>query len=159
VCAYASMASALHYSGDTITAIALKEYVDKGDGNISSEQDLNNFKLALISSRMYNTMTEHKRMKMADIKRGVVISALLVGSDGSSNHRVAIYNDWIFDSNCDWAFPLTQDNLNWCVDGYLSGVTCTGIKDTYNLENVMKSGGRRKRRHNNKKKKKRMKRI
>ena len=80
-------------------------------------------------------------MKMADIKSGVVISALLVGSDGSSNHRVAIYNGWIFDSNCDSAFPLTQDNLNWCVDGYKTGVTCTGIKDTYNHENVMELCG------------------
>ena len=106
VCAYASISSALHYSGDKDTARSLKEYVGKGYGNISTQQDRDNFKLALSSPKKYNTLTKHRKMGIEDFQRGVVISALLVGSDGSRNHRVAIYNDWIFDSNCDSAVPI-----------------------------------------------------
>ena len=96
-------------------------------------------------------MDQYKTMDLSILQtqRSGVVSAIVVGSDGSCNHRVAIWNNWCFDSNCLSAVLLTWENINWCVDGDESGTICVGIKDAYELISETRCSGRRKRRQKN----------
>ena len=40
---------------------------------------------------------------------------MLLGDDFSQNHAVTVVNNWILDSNADFAMELTQENLDWSV--------------------------------------------
>ena len=88
-----------------------------------------------------------------------VVSAIPVGADGSCNHRVAFWKNWLFDSNLSNAVPMTQDHLNWCVDSNNSGSICVGLKDAYELVSEYISSGRKRRiqQHSKIKKKRRHK--
>ena len=50
-----------------------------------------------------------------DIKQFDLFLGVLKGSDGQVNHAVGIFNNWIFDSNEDFAIPLSQEGLDYCV--------------------------------------------
>ena len=76
-----------------------------------------------------------------------VVSVLLQGSDGSRNHRIALYNNWLFDSNCDNAYPLCKTMLDWCVDGHNTGVKFSRVWYAYAmLENDIGCGKGKRRR-------------
>ena len=135
VCAYASMASALFHSGDNETAVKMKEQVTSGNGIIMDGKSRDAFLKILRSSQMFQLKIHNKmdlRMFMK-YNSGVVTSALLIGSDGGSNHCVATWNHFLFDSNCSHAVPLTEIALNWCVDCNEEGTICVGVKNVYEL--------------------------
>ena len=92
-------------------------------------------------------MDQQPKMKLEDFqeKSSSVVSAVLFGSDGSHNHRVAMWGSWLFDSNLATAIPLTQDSLNWCVDGNGGGTTCVSIEDAYILSQNQKVSRRNQR--------------
>jgi hypothetical protein len=41
----------------------------------------------------------------------------LEGSDGKDDHCVTVYGSWLFDSNFDYALPLTKEALDLCCLG------------------------------------------
>ena len=43
-----------------------------------------------------------------------LVVASLRGSDGKEEHCVTIYDKWVFDSNFDFALPLTKEALDLC---------------------------------------------
>ena len=126
----------------------MKTYVAKGQGFIKHEKDQRVFEDHLKSSKTFNRLEIHKKMDICILQkeRSGVVSAILVGSDGSCNHRVAFWKNWLFDSNLSNAVPLTQDHLNWCVDSNISGIICVGLKDAYELVSECRTSGRRRRR-------------
>jgi hypothetical protein len=53
---------------------------------------------------------------------------VLVGTDGSENHCVAIFNNFIFDGNYTHAWRFAQSSLDECIDS-----TFIGINDGYSF--------------------------
>ena len=98
-------------------------------------------------------------MYMLENSSSSVVSMLLVGSDGSRNHRVARWGMWLFDSNCAHAVPLTRANLNWCVNGNDDGTTCVSIEEAYELIFQDKGDSRRKRQRKRRKDTHKMRKI
>ena len=43
-----------------------------------------------------------------------LVVTTLRGSDGKDDHCVTIYGSWLFDSNFDYALPLTKETLDLC---------------------------------------------
>ena len=43
-----------------------------------------------------------------------LVVASVVGSDGKEEHCVTVYDKWVFDSNFDFALPLTKESLDLC---------------------------------------------
>jgi hypothetical protein len=149
------MASSLYHAGDLKTSQKLKEEVAEGRGFLISGSDKKGFKKILKSSQKFTNMVVKPKMIMEDFQDQStnVVSAVLLGSDGSHNHRVAVWGSWLFDSNLPTAIPLTQDNLNWCVDGNNVGTTCVSMEDAYVLLSQTKNVARRNQRKRRKLKK------
>ena len=49
-----------------------------------------------------------------DIVPNQLVVASVVGSDGKEEHCVTVYNKWAFDSNFDFALPLSKESLDLC---------------------------------------------
>ena len=52
--------------------------------------------------------------KILDPVDNQLVVALLKGSDGKEQHSVTIYDRWVFDSNFDYALPLSKEALDLC---------------------------------------------
>ena len=65
---------------------------------------------------------EHLRFKKIDVRNYDILKngendlvlASLKGSDGKDDHCVTVYGSWLFDSNFDYALPLTKEALDLC---------------------------------------------
>ena len=92
VCAYTSIASALHHAGDHVTAQKLKTEVEKGHGYIINNSDKRKWMNIRNTSPNTKQLKYHEEINIPINKNTFcgVSSVILFGSDGSCNHRVAI---------------------------------------------------------------------
>jgi hypothetical protein len=57
-------------------------------------------------------------------------------NDGKGDHAVAVAGKWIFDSNLDYALPLTKESLDLCCSDGLRKSSFVGASQVYMLKNL-----------------------
>ena len=128
-CVFASMASALSFMGHTNLAYKVfmfgvsfmkndyYKHYDKAMGTVQR-------KISDFQCNAFNRMYQVKRIKYArqfDLLTNAssnpnhLYHEVLKGDDGSANHCVAIYNNYIFDGNYSHAWKLSVDALTECI--------------------------------------------
>ena len=151
-CTYASMESSLYNAGDHMTDTLLKNEMLKGSGVINTPKDYEYFKNLLRSSTKFPLMNVHQILDIDKIEKTSVTSCTLFGSDGSFNHCVAFYDSYLYDSNCDTAYPLTNQSLNWCVGSNNEQLQCMQLRQVIIMSCKNGNNQRRRRRISEKKK-------
>ncbi len=140
-CVFASIASTLAYMGFQ----QLARYVMKYEEEFVKTQFTNNtygsvlgtlnFKIGTFKIRDFNKKYRLARIRDPDKfdlienatnNPNILYHVVLVGSDGSENHCVCVYNNFIFVGNYTHAWSLKQSSLNECIDS-----TFIGINDGY----------------------------
>jgi hypothetical protein len=139
-CVFASMESALSYMGFTYLATLVAKYEQEflktqyTNDTYSSVMGLLNFKITTFKIREFNRKYQLKKIKNPDefdlienAKKNptILYHVVLVGTDGSENHCVCIYNNYIFDGNYTHAWKLEQASLDECIDSTFIGI-CDG---------------------------------
>lgn len=127
ICAYASLASALHYLqyfelAEIIIDLSKQDYPDfdkyHGEGNLL--QSLNIFILKNKKfnkfRKIYKNVKLNKKCTILDlsIKKDELCIINIIQSDNHQSHAICICNRYIFDSNADFALPFTKEGLDCC---------------------------------------------
>lgn len=130
-CVFASMASALYYMNYTNLAnliwmfseeFAKTQYSNDTYGQVLSTANLRigkfkdvafNKKYQLIRIR---SPDKFDLIETAKMNPNILYHVVLKGSDGSENHCVCVYNNFIFDGNYTHAWKLEQRSLDECID-------------------------------------------
>jgi hypothetical protein len=121
-CILSSLASALFYMGDVYAAefiIQRKKLsllaVKKGRMRFCHDVIVGHYRKKK-EMRLNYRVHEWKKSMEFDIFRNVsnypTVCALIDSSHGTG-HCITVCNKWIFDSNFEWAFPLTQESLDY----------------------------------------------
>ena len=123
-CVLKGAASCLHYLGYKRLAFALCNDISSGH---KMEQGFEFFQRMLDPTELKKEEGEKKlqlvkdkprRNKNWDIfrdsKEYLMCLVGLHGSDGKKDHAVSIAGEWIFDSNVEYALPLTRNSLDLC---------------------------------------------
>ena len=112
-CMVYSFASALDYIG---ARQAGSELYRKSNMFVNKSDAIQKFSVAA------RQIDEHLRFKKIDVRNYDILKngendlvlASLKGSDGKDDHCVTVYGSWLFDSNFDYALPLTKEALDLC---------------------------------------------
>ena len=116
-CLFHSFASALHYVGLQDTALVVANNADRF--SMDSKDALTSWKGIIgIMERecrwlQPNRISSNNHPILTDISPYPTLVSLQA-NDGGIEHAVTVVDNWIFDSNCTRALPLTQDNLDHC---------------------------------------------
>ena len=62
------------------------------------------------------------------VKNQLVV-ALLRGSNTKEDHCVTIFDNWIFNSNFDWALPLSKELLDLCCSSDETNGTFVAVRE------------------------------
>ena len=123
-CVFSSFASCVHHLGHVDLGCRIQLLAKNISGHVNS---LQNLKMAVdvgmgkpINIRKYKT----GRLNLLDKNQQVETDGqchptvvVLQGEDAGIEHAVTVYGDWVFDSNAEFAQPLTRKTLDWCVNG------------------------------------------
>jgi hypothetical protein len=130
-CVFASMASALFYmTYNDLSSLVWKfseefektQYTNDTYGQVLT---IANAKIYLLNDKSFNKNYQMRKIKypenfdlikVATLNPKILYHVVLKGSDGSENHCVAIYNNFIFDGNYTHAWKLAQKSLDECID-------------------------------------------
>lgn len=63
-----------------------------------------------------------------------VVVALLNDSLGSKDHIVSFCQGWLFDSNLNYALPISNLNLDWCCGNHVNDAIFTGFHELFSIE-------------------------
>ena len=112
-CVFSSLASALLTYGDLKAAAFIAQHA------VSSvkQQDRIQYAITLLRTKQFHYKVVKYGPGTIDILQQQYfdpVVCILEGSDKAINHAVTIFKHWIFDSNCNYAQPLTQGTLDWC---------------------------------------------
>ena len=126
-CIISSFAAAVHYMGDKKAA----EYINRrkeqslvafsngGRMQFCNDVILNHYKQKNEKKLRY-TVQNWNESKPFDIFKDISTwptVCLLLDSAGRAEHCVTVCNKWIFDSNFDYAFPLSEQCLHYICGG------------------------------------------
>ena len=128
-CVFSSFASCVHYLGHDQMGIRLQQLSSNQSYRMNN---LERLKVAVDTSlgmqcriKKYNgkgslkhrldPLNNGEMREKNDIAYPTVV--VLEGDDGGTEHAVTIYDNWVFDSNVEFAMPLKQNTLDWCVMG------------------------------------------
>ena len=128
-CVFSSFASCVHYLGHDQMGIRLQQLSSNQSYRMNN---LERLKVAVDTSlgmqcriKKYNgkgslkhrldPLNNGEMREKNDIAYPTVV--VLEGDDGGTEHAVTIYDNWVFDSNVEFALPLKQNTLDWCVMG------------------------------------------
>ena len=140
-CVFTSMASVLSYMGfETLAEFVMqyeKEFVKTQYTNdiYSAVMGLTNHKIVSFKQKDFNRKYQLCRIRnheefdlieTATKNPNILYHVVLEGSDGSENHCVCVFNNFIFDANYTHAWKLEQSSLDECID-----CTFIGINDGY----------------------------
>ena len=122
-CVFSSCASAMFYANELEVAQKLHEF------RVPLRQDYNNRtysevgRLMCIIKKIFSRKFQWRRLKEnypiltggrdGGLDRNSICTILVESDDGSCNHAVTIFNNWIFDSNEDHAIPFCAAGLNF----------------------------------------------
>jgi hypothetical protein len=70
----------------------------------------NNLVIKALNSKKKNAAT----LDLLAVKQDILYLACIWSNDGKEDHCIAVYGDWIFDSNFPKALRLTKDSLDLC---------------------------------------------
>ena len=73
----------------------------------------------LSAKRYYQILTGKK-----DLNENMILLGVIQDSEGSWQHGVTIYRNWVFDSNEKGALPLCQESLDCCTWEVKHGKVC-----------------------------------
>ncbi len=135
-CVFASMASALSYMGFVDLAYKVfmfgnsfmendyYKHYDKSMGIL--QRQISNFQCYKFN-RLYQVQrikhaSQFNLLKVATTNPKHLYHVVLRGDDGSANHCVAIFNNFIFDGNFSHAWELSIPNLTECIDAKYESV-------------------------------------
>ena len=108
-----SMASILHYSGDTSAGAWVrnraKRYINDPLAYTTFFGDLRHH----VKLMKYGTRLGKSFNILSSVLTGIYL-VQIQGSDGKDDHCVTVSNEWIFDSNFKNALPRTQTSLDMC---------------------------------------------
>ena len=62
----------------------------------------------------YFTILKVSQYDILKSGKNQLVVALLKGSDGKEDHCVTVFDNWVFDSNFDWALPFSKEALDHC---------------------------------------------
>jgi hypothetical protein len=112
-CMVYSMASAVHYAGGKQLASEIRNMATRFE-----------FKVGAFSCFLQFMERKHKSLKATRIKstnfdllerrEESIILTCIRGADGKEDHCIAVYQEWIFDSNFPNALPLSTQSLDLC---------------------------------------------
>ena len=112
-CLVYSFASALHHIGAKLAAFVL---IRKSAKIIDHCDTVKRFSIAVKDSdpHMYFEKLKVSAWNILEVVDNQLVVASVVGSDGKEEHCVTVYNKWVFDSNFDFALPLSKESLDLC---------------------------------------------
>jgi hypothetical protein len=140
-CVFASMASVLSYMGYTALADLVMKYETEfvktqfTNDTYGAVLGLVNHKIQSFKCKNFNQKYQLRRIRNheefdlienATNNPNIMYHVVLSGADGSENHCVCIYHNFIFDGNYTHAWRLQQSSLDECID-----TTFIGINDGY----------------------------
>ena len=131
-CIYSSFASALHYLGAKHAAhhISTTAVGDAGSDPVTVLQRLSK-RIDKTNVRFLKPSKLPKTFVLtSEMEDNMMLVGSLVASDGSVNHAVTITQGWIFDSNEQFALPLTKEALDVCTQSE-DEATASGSKSTF----------------------------
>ena len=119
MCISKALSSVLQYAGFNEIANSInRTFVDRKDCFQGSDPNFKKIaeyaKNHLPKWLQYHSKKIHT-IKWTKIRQFDIFVAGILGNDRVGNHAVAIYNNWIFDSNEKIAIPLCKDGLDYCV--------------------------------------------
>ena len=113
-CLFTSLANGFYFIGDEKTGQLIESHANY------SLQKNDRFKYAIELTR--NKVHRYNPIKYIGQAFDIFNNTsewptlcVLLGDDFSQNHAVTVVNNWILDSNADFAMELTQENLDWSV--------------------------------------------
>src|SRR5687768_9457157 len=112
-CLVYSFASALHHIGAKEAAFVL---IWKSVKIIDHCDTVKRFSIAVNDSdlHLYFVKLKVSGWNILDVVPNQLVVASVVGSDGKEEHCVTVYDKCVFDSNFDFALPLSQESLDLC---------------------------------------------
>lgn len=135
ICAYASLASALHFSGFTKLALAMfcfaEHWFDSGQRLATNQGKLSAYMEPINRHPTLKRLQAYWFVKKADtsllhslsssfspsprfetLEADTLYWVVLEYNNGGRNHSVAILGGWVFDSNVNYAYPCTRAGLD-----------------------------------------------
>ena len=138
-CVFASIASALSYMGFELLASMIWKYEEEFvktqflNDTYGSVVRIVNETIGSFKFKSFNQKYQLRKIGAPDmfnlIEFGkqnprILYHVVLMGSDGSENHCVSVFNNYIFDGNYTHAWILQQESLNECIDSTFIGICC-----------------------------------
>ncbi len=113
-CLFSSLANGFYFIGDNRTGELIENHA-----KISLQKiDRMKYAIELTRNKIYKYNPIRFKGEQFDIFSNTSewpTLCVLLGDDYSQNHAITVVNDWILDSNSDFAMKLTTENLDWCV--------------------------------------------
>ena len=137
-CVFASIASALSYMGYSTISTLIWKYESEftktqfQKNTYGSVVQILHDKIGSYNIKDFNQNYQLRRItepdkfnlvEMGKLNPNILYHVVLVGSDGSENHCVCVFDNFIFDGNYTHAWILEQESLNECIDSTFVGIS------------------------------------
>ena len=137
-CVFASIASALSYMGYSTISTLIWKYESEftktqfQNDTYGSVVQILHDKIGSYNIKDFNQNYQLRRItepdkfnlvEMGKLNPNILYHVVLVGSDGSENHCVCVFDNFIFDGNYTHAWILEQESLNECIDCTFVGIS------------------------------------
>jgi hypothetical protein len=120
-CVFMSMASAFHHAGQKETANFLASISHaRGSEHWDARSQVDRLMTEVRKRDSVYCKVDFRSSKKAIAKVNIFNPEpcpqlwILLGRDGGTNHAVAVFGEYIFDSNVSTALTLSQQTLDWC---------------------------------------------
>ena len=136
-CVFASIASALSYMGYEPLASLIWKYQEEfiktqyTNDTYGSVVRIVNEKIGELKIKPFNQKYQLRKIlkpnsfNLIELGRQnphILYHVVLMGTDGSENHCVCVFNNYIFDGNYTHAWYLEQESLDECIDSTFIGI-------------------------------------
>ena len=78
---------------------------------------------------MYFNILKTSEWDILNPGKNQLVVASLKGSDAKEDHCVMVFDNWIFDSNFDFALPLSKESLDLCCSSDDTHETFVSIRE------------------------------
>jgi hypothetical protein len=136
-CVFSSIASAIYGMGFNELAFQISEFQKEfiktqyDDDKYVRVMGILNRKIATFRCNQYNRMYQIRKIKYppgfdllssGKLNPATLYHVVLRGIDGTANHCICVYNNFIFDGNYTHAWLLSQESLDECIDCEYVGI-------------------------------------